>query len=76
MIKNPFSLAISQVGKTYARVDTTLRVTKVEVMGVVGEKRGRPQPVATPVDRSTLPNPMERTLSELVGSAIVLELQQ
>ena len=57
-------------------MDTTLRVTKVEVMGVVGEKRGRPQPVATPVDRSTLPNPMERTLSELVGSAIVLELQQ
>ena len=45
-------------------------------MAVEGGKRGRRQPVANPVDRSTPPKPMERTLSELVCSAVVFDLQQ
>ena len=48
-------------------------MVKVEVIEL---QRGRRQPVASPIDRSTPDNPMERTLSDLVGSAVVFDLQQ
>ena len=41
---------------------------------VMGEKKDRRHPVASP--RLTPNNPMERTLSDLVGSAVVFDLQQ
>ena len=65
----------TQVGKTvHARVGTTLYVTKVEVVGLE-RKREQLSPVA--MHRSMTPtNPMERTLSDLVGSAVVFDLQQ
>ena len=49
-------------------------VTKVEVVGLE-RKREQLSPVAMP--RPMTPtNPMERTLSDLVGSAVVFDLQQ
>ena len=74
--QKPFVFGHKPGRKTHARVAKTLSMTKVRVMGVEGEKRGRRQPVGNPVDRSTPPNPMERTLSEVVASAVVIELQQ
>ena len=65
----------TQVGKTvHARVGTTLYVTKVEVVGLE-RKKEQLSPVAMPRPM-TLTNPMERTLSDLVGSAVVFDLQQ
>lgn len=65
----------TQVGKTvHARVGTTLYVTKVEVLGLE-RKRERRSPVAMPQPMTTT-NTMERTLTELVGSAVVFDLQQ
>ena len=69
--QKPFVM-VTQVGKTvHARVGTTLYVKKVEVMG---EKKDRRHPVASP--RLTPNNPMERTLSDLEGSAVVFDLQR
>lgn len=71
--QKPFSFD-TQVGKTvHARVGTTLYVTKVELMG---EEQDRRHPVATPQVRPIPGNPMERTLTDLVGSAVVFDLQQ
>ena len=75
--QKPFVLGHKPGRTTHARVGTILRVVKVEVTNASeGKKRGRRQPVATPIDRSTPDNPMQRTLSDLVGSAVVFDLQQ
>tara|TARA_Y200000002_G_scaffold374278_1_gene374758 strand:- start:606 stop:1262 length:657 start_codon:yes stop_codon:yes gene_type:complete len=72
----PVEIEILQ--KPYAmgsNVGTSLSVVKVKCLEVSGG--GRRQPVASPIDRPTpLDNPMQRTLSDLVGSAVVFDLQQ
>ena len=72
--QNPFMFD-TKVGKTvHARVGTVLRVKRVrclEIKPVLPAAKA----VAT-VGKTSLTNPMDRILSDLVGSAVVFDLQQ
>ena len=64
ILQKPFAMG--------SNVGTSLRVVKVKCLEVSGA--GRRLSVASAMPTPT--NPMERTLSDLVGSAVVFDLQQ